>query len=104
MSNGTNRDLIVPSDMTRYAGLAEGKSPEQIQQTLLILLALLQGITENMLSGDAVWFSCHRALDICTAAGLPEHEVRDTLDKFMMTARRNRQRNPMNSMFEKRQR
>ena len=88
------RDVAVP-----YSTLIENQSSEKMQQTLVILMSLLQGLTENIMSGDVVTLSCYRAADISAKAGIPPEQIEDTLHKFMEAAKQNRSRNPMSRMF-----
>jgi len=87
-------DVAVP-----YSTLIENQSSEKMQETLVILMSLLQGLTENVMSGDIITLSCYRAADISAKAGIPPEQIDETLRKFMDAAKQNRSRNPMSSMF-----
>ncbi len=65
----------------------------------MILMSLLQGLTENVMSGDVMQLAAFRAIRICVSAGLDETEVEDRILAFLDAARKNRKKNPLSSMF-----
>lgn len=89
----------VQAAVAHFSTLIEPQSSERMQSDLVILLSLLQGLTENVMSGDVVWLSAHRAINLCVMAGMNEQEVTERLQKFMEVARSNRKKNPISKMF-----
>jgi len=82
-----------------YSTMIDGQSSEKTRELMVILLGLLQGFTEEVLSGDVVWFACSRAKDYAVCAGMDEVVVEDTIKQFMSIAKNNRSKNPMSGMF-----
>ena len=73
---------------------------ELLDDAGMVLLAILTGLTENVLSGDTVYMSVRRAEQICLGMGMSQ-EVFDAFShKFMDISQQARRKNPMYSMFE----
>lgn len=88
------RDVACP-----YSTLIEEQSSEKMRETVTILISLLRGFTEEVMSGDVVYFACERAIEYCVAAGMDRATAKDTIKRFMAIAKENRKRNPISSMF-----
>lgn len=66
----------------------------------LVLLALLEGLSFNVLSGDVWFLSMLAALDIAVKKyGVEEDVARDILTKALEVAQRKGKSNPMSGMF-----
>jgi hypothetical protein len=66
----------------------------------LVLLALLEGLSFNVLSGDVWFLSMLAALDIAVKKyGIEEDVARDILNKALEVAQRKGKSNPMSNMF-----
>lgn len=66
----------------------------------LVLLALLEGLSYNVMSGDVWFLSMLAALDIAVKKyGVEEGVARDILSKALEVAQRKGKSNPMSSMF-----
>jgi len=89
-----DRDVSAP-----FSTLIDEQSSEKMRTNMVILLSLLQGLTENVMSGDLIALSCYRAADICADLGISQTEFDETIQKFTAAAKANRSRNPMHSMF-----
>lgn len=61
---------------------------------VLILLAILQSITENTTSGDVIYLSICRAKDMCIAAGVSEADFQQVVTKFVKFSKQARSWNP----------
>lgn len=64
-------------------------------ETLMILLAILQGITVNTTSGDVLALGVYHAQDICNAAGISEEKFREVVAKFARFSKQARSWNPL---------
>jgi TRAP-type mannitol/chloroaromatic compound transport system substrate-binding protein len=64
-------------------------------QTVLILLAILQGITENTTSGDVIELSIYRAEDMCRAIGVSKDEFKEVVNRFVQFSKQVRGWNPL---------
>lgn len=64
-------------------------------QTILILVALLHGITENTTSGDVIALATYRARDMCLQAGIDEELFRRVVTRFGEYAKKTRAWNPL---------
>ena len=69
------------------------------KEKLLVLGAILQGLIENVMSGDVVWLSVYRAQQICVGMGMDEEVFVDTANEFMRIAQEARKKNPIHKMF-----
>lgn len=66
----------------------------------LVLLALLEGLSFNVLSSDVWFLSMLAALDIAVKKyGVQEDVARDILTKALEVAQRKGKSNPMSGMF-----
>jgi hypothetical protein len=61
----------MPDAVALYSTLFGRPSSENCE-TILILMAILQGVTENTTSGDVLALGVYRAQDICSAMGIAE--------------------------------
>ena len=108
-AESTTKSLSIPTPISvqpseqdvacPYSILIDNQSSEKMKQTVTILIALLQGFTEEVMSGDVVWFVCGRAVDYCVKAGMEKSEAEAVIKQFMAIAKENRKKNPMSSMF-----
>jgi len=89
-----DRDVPAP-----FSTLIDEQSSEKMRTNMVILLSLLQGLTENVMSGDLIALSCYRAADICADLGVSQADFDEAINKFLSAAESNRSRNPMHSMF-----
>lgn len=69
-------------------------------EDVVILLAILRGMSSNMLSSDAVWLSCHHAKQLCISLGIDEDAAEQKIAVFMDAAKNLRSQHPMASMFD----
>lgn len=66
----------------------------------LVLLALLEGLSFNVLSGDVWFLSMLAALEIAVKKyGIEEAVAQDILNKALEVAQRKGKSNPMSGMF-----
>jgi len=88
------KDVACP-----FSTMIDEQSSEKTKEIMVILMSLLQGFTEEVMSGDVVWFACSRAKDYAVRVGMDEVVVEDTIQQFMSIAKNNRSKNPMSGMF-----
>lgn len=69
-------------------------------EDVVILLAILRGMSANMLSSDQVWLSCRHALGVCVSLGISEDVAEEKIAAFMKAAKALRNQHPMVSMFD----
>ena len=77
-------------------------SPEQahLNNQVAVLIAILHGMTCEMLSPDSVYLSLARARSICEAAGIPDETISQVMDSFNRYSKEMRRRNPLSSLYE----
>ncbi len=85
--------------VAHFSTLIEQQSLEKTQNDLLILLSFLQGLTENVMSGDVMQLAAFRAIDLCEKAGMNSEEVSNRILLMLNLARKNRNKNPISKMF-----
>ena len=89
----------VQGAVARFSTLIEQQSSEKTQNDFLILLSFLQGLTENVMSGDVMQLAAFRAIDLCEKAGMDSEEVTSRILLMLNLARENRKRNPISKML-----
>lgn len=67
----------------------------QNSETVLILLAILQGIIENTTNGDVIELSIYRAKDLCAKFGIDEEMFESVVERFLVISKKLRSRNPL---------
>ena len=83
-----------PDDAALSSILTERLSCEK-SETVIVLISLLLGITENTTSSDVLALASHRAKDICDRAGLDEQTFLEVLEAYGEAAKRLRLWNPL---------
>ncbi len=63
-------------------------------ETVIVLVSLLIGITENTTSSDVLALASYRAKDICLQAGISEEDFLEVLRAYADIAQRLRSWNP----------
>jgi hypothetical protein len=70
------------------------------KETISVLLALFEGLSSNVLSGDVWWLSIHQAKHISIEQfGISEEVFEEVMKRFNEVRVANGRRNPMSSMF-----
>lgn len=64
-----------------------------------ILLAILTGLCEEVMSGDVISLALFRAQDLCQQAGINEQTFEQYAQRFAEVAARARKKNPLSCMF-----
>jgi hypothetical protein len=64
-------------------------------EIVMILLAILQGITTNTTSGDVIELGIYHAKDMCEAAGISEDKFKEVVGKFAQFSKNCRSWNPL---------
>ena len=72
---------------------------ESLDEAGTILLAILTGLTENVMSSDVIELSVWRAEDICLSLGMNKETFGRFARRFLEVAKQARQKNPLHSMF-----
>lgn len=91
----TQLTLFKKGLANRFKELAGVKEGSENYEQIVVLMAMLFGLTENTWSGDVMELSIYRAKDICELLDIPEDEVNETLKKFGQFAKAMRNSNPM---------
>jgi hypothetical protein len=74
--------------------------PEDIRNTVMVLIAILDGLTGVVLSGDQWSLASGWAKKNCLAAGMTEEEFKKAADKIQAYRIARKRRNPMSCLFD----
>lgn len=88
-----------PSEWDVAAGLTATDKEFSPELLLAVAMCLLDGLSAQMFSPDAIKLGFMRAKSLGVAAGLDEQELVDALLHLHERMEARRQRNPMASMF-----
>jgi len=105
---------VVPRSTTRSLASRDGKGLQHSEpdvaalslilteklsceksETVIVLMSLLLGITENTTSGDVLSLASFRAKDICDRLGIDEHIFLEVVGAYSEVAKRLRSWNPL---------
>ncbi len=64
-------------------------------QVVLILLAILEGITTNTISGDVIQLSLYHAMDTVEQLGIDEALFKDVFTRYLEVSKILRSKNPL---------
>ena len=70
------------------------------EEQMVILLAILTGLSRNVLNPDVMWLSADEAKTYCRKMGMDEGTVTTALNNFLDIAQQARRKNPLNCLFE----
>jgi len=70
------------------------------RETVLILLAALDSLCKEVMSGDKWYLAMGIAQDKLIAMGIPEKKVNDTLNKILEHRNKRSHSNPMKDMYD----
>lgn len=68
---------------------------QSYENPAFVLMAILQGLTENTTSGDVIALAVFRAKDLCRQFGISEDEFNDIIDQYLNFADHVRKKNPL---------
>lgn len=71
----------------------------ETSERVVILAAILQGITENTMSGDIISLGVYRAESLCQQWGVSPGIFQDTVKRFLSFSEVVRKANPLSGMF-----
>jgi hypothetical protein len=66
-----------------------------LENSIVILMAILQGITENTISGDVMALAMYRAGDLCAGMGITRDEFNSVMTRFNEFQRNARKGKPL---------
>lgn len=69
-------------------------------EAVIVLLTILQGITENTLNPDVFALSIYRAKEMCLSLGVDEDTFEDTVQTYLRFAEITRARNPLRALWD----
>lgn len=70
------------------------------KETIAVLMALLEGLSYNVLSSDAWWLSMHSASHVAVDKyHISPDVVKEVIERFECARKNKSKKNPMNSMF-----
>ena len=108
-AESTSKSLISPEQnmlqlseqgvVAPFLTIIESQSLEKTKKDLVILLFLLQALTENVMSGDVMHLAAFSTIDRCEKIGMDTNEVTERMQAFLKVAKENRSRNPISEMF-----
>lgn len=68
---------------------------ESYESQMVVLMAILQGITENTVSGDVIALGVYQAKDICRQFGIADEQVNEVISKYLRFSDQIRKKNPL---------
>lgn len=89
------------TELARALIQAELLRPEDIKNTILMLLAVMDGLTDVVLSGDQWSLATYWAKDTCLRSGMAEKEFDRVAKKFNEYRVARKRQNPIAGMFDK---
>jgi hypothetical protein len=77
------------------SSILKDKQFSENSETVVILMAILQGITKNTTSGDVIALAIYNAIDVCDALGIDSEVVERTIKRFFDFQKEVRKNNPL---------
>jgi hypothetical protein len=93
-----SRQLSEPDVVALSTQIAEQLSENS--EAVIVLMTILQGITENTLNPDVLALAIYRAKDMCVSLGVDEDTFEDTVQQYLRFAQTTRARNPLRALWE----
>ena len=93
--------LLKQPEITKQDKMAmEFLKDIDIKNAIVVLMALLDALTRNVMSGDIWYLSYRQAIGVCKQIGMPNDEIDAIIKRIDEYRFVSRQSNPLHSMFD----